>query len=114
MSEKVEADQWSGLTLRDRAGRRIGRIRDVYADPVSHNLEWATVKPRRFDERLTFVPLAGALGDGDDVRVHVTKRDVRAAPRLRPAGGLSTDDERALFVHYRIPMPDDLTAVDAG
>jgi uncharacterized protein (TIGR02271 family) len=50
-----------------------------------------------------FVPLAGASPDGENLRVSVTKDQVKDAPSVDPDGELSEQEEGRLFEHYGVP-----------
>ena len=56
-----------------------------------------------FGTKSNFVPLAGASPDGEDVRAHVTKDQVKDAPGVENDGDLSEPEERRLFEHYGVP-----------
>ena len=56
-----------------------------------------------FGTKKSFVPIAGAQPDGEDLRVAVAKDQVKDAPRVDPDQELSEDEERALFEHYGVP-----------
>jgi uncharacterized protein (TIGR02271 family) len=56
-----------------------------------------------FGTKSHFVPLAGASPDGEDVRVQVSKEQVKDAPSVDPDGELSEQEEQRLFEHYGVP-----------
>jgi hypothetical protein len=104
MAQLVDVGEWRDRLVCDLTGKRIGKISGVYQDPDTGNLEWATVRSGPLG-RSSLVPLAGALADGDDVRVRVTRRQVRRAPRIDVDSTLTVQQEHLLFGHYRIPRP---------
>ncbi len=103
MPEMTDAYQWQGRTMVGSDGDKIGKITDVYEDPETGKLEWATVSSGLFGTKSNFVPLAGASADGEDVRAHVTKAQVKDAPGVENDGDLSEAEERRLFEHYGVP-----------
>jgi uncharacterized protein (TIGR02271 family) len=103
MPEITDAYEWHGRTIVDSDGDKIGKITDVYEDPATGKLEWATVSSGLFGTRSNFVPLAGASPDGEDVRARVTKDQVKDAPGVENDGDLSESEERRLFEHYGVP-----------
>jgi uncharacterized protein (TIGR02271 family) len=103
MPEMTDAYQWQGRTMVGSDGDKIGKITDVYEDPETGKLEWATVSSGLFGTKSNFVPLAGASPDGEDVRAHVTKDQVKDAPGVENDGDLSEAEERRLFEHYDVP-----------
>jgi uncharacterized protein (TIGR02271 family) len=55
-----------------------------------------------FGSKSSFVPIADAQADGDQVRVPFAKDAVTAAPKMDADGELSQGDEAALYSHYGI------------
>jgi hypothetical protein len=53
-----------------------------------------------FGSNVSFVPLAGATADGDDVQVHFPKNQVKDAPNAGSDARLSQDEEAHLYAHY--------------
>jgi uncharacterized protein (TIGR02271 family) len=97
----LEAVQgWQGRTMIDRDGNKIGSISDIYIDEQSGRPEWALVNTGLFGTRQTFVPLAQASEDGDQVRVPYEKSQVKDAPNVEPDGALSEAEEAEFYRHY--------------
>ena len=83
-----------GSTVRDSAGDKIGKVGQVYLDDTTGQPEWVTVRTGLFGTKESFVPLAAARVEGDELVVDVTKdrvtdapADRRGRPPLRGAGG---------------------------
>jgi hypothetical protein len=100
----ADPSEWSGRTLVDRNGERIGEVDFLYVDRESARPEWAGVlNLHLLGMRPALVPLRRASGRGREVRVpNVTKEQVRAAPYVEPDVGLSDEDEALLAAHYRL------------
>ena len=62
----------------------------------------------------SFVPLVGASPQGEDVRVTVSKDQVKDAPNVEPDAELSEREEIELFQHYGVDYTDQgsVTAID--
>jgi uncharacterized protein (TIGR02271 family) len=103
LPEMTDAYEWQGRTMVGSDGEKIGKITDVYEDPETGKLEWATVSSGLFATKSNFVPLAGAAPDGENVRAGVTKDQVKDAPGVEDDGDLSEAEERRLFEHYDVP-----------
>ena len=103
MPEMTDAYEWQGRTMVGSDGEKIGKITDIYEDPDTGKLEWATVSSGLFGTKSNFVPLAGAAPAGEDVRADVTKDQVKDAPGVENDGDLSEPEERRLFEHYGVP-----------
>ena len=105
-SEAKGADlaEWSGRTLIDRNGERIGEVDFLYVDSDSDRPEWAGVlNLHLLGMRPALVPLRRASVRGREVRLsNVTRAQVRSAPYVEPAQGLSEEDEALLLGHYRL------------
>src|SRR5690348_8419238 len=92
--QTTEAYDFTSRVLVDEQGEKIGTIKDVYEDQETGKPEWATVSGGLFGMKSHFVPLAGATPTGEDVRVPVTKDQVKNAPSVDPDGQLSEQEER--------------------
>jgi uncharacterized protein (TIGR02271 family) len=103
MPEMTEAYEWQGRTVVGSDGEKIGKVAEIYLDGETNKPEWATVTTGLFGTKSNFVPLAGASPDGEDIRVDVTKDQVKDAPGVDPDGELSEHEESRLFEHYGVP-----------
>lgn len=81
-------------------GAKIGTIQDIYYDEQTDQPEWLAVKTGLLGTRVSFVPLANARQQGDDVVVAYDKDRVKAAPNMDADGQLSQDEEARLYEHY--------------
>src|SRR3954452_13836354 len=100
MATLQDVETWRGRTLVDRDGDKIGKIEDVYLDRSSGEPEWVAVKTGLFGSNVSFVPIADASPDGDDIRVGHEKDLVKDAPNVDADGELSPEEERRLYQHY--------------
>ena len=98
----TEAYDWQGRTLKDRNGNKIGKIDSLYLDRESDRPEWALVHTGLFGTKSSFVPIAGAAPQGEDVVVQVDAQQVKDAPKMDPDGELSEQQEADLFRHYGV------------
>lgn len=103
MIEMTDAYQWHGRTMVGSDGEKLGKISEIYEDPQTGKPEWATVSSGLFGTKSNFVPLAGASPEGEDVRAHVTKDEVKNAPGVEADGELSEQEEQRLFEYYNVP-----------
>jgi hypothetical protein len=98
---KWSAAEWHGKMLVDQNDEKIGKLQDVYVDVETDEPQFATVKEGFIGRHLTFVPLNGIHVGPDDLRVAVTKAQVRSAPDIEMHGEeLSQEDESALYHHF--------------
>jgi uncharacterized protein (TIGR02271 family) len=100
-----------GRTLLDRDGDKLGKVDEVYQAGDSGRPEWALVQSGLFGTKKTFVPLAGAAPDGEDLRVPIAKAQMKDAPHVETGDDLSEEEEQRLFAHYGFPRT---TAGSAG
>ena len=103
MSQITEAYDYRGRTLVDREGEKIGKIDELYYDEQGARPEWALVHTGLFGTKKTFVPIASASPIGEDLKVAVSKEQVKDAPRIDADQELSEHEERQLFEHYQLP-----------
>jgi uncharacterized protein (TIGR02271 family) len=103
MPEMTEIYEWHGRNVVGSDGEKIGKLAQIYDDPETGKPEWATVSSGLFGTKSNFVPLAGASPAGEDIRVQVTKDQVKDAPGVDTDGELSEQEEQRLFEHYGVP-----------
>ena len=100
MIDQQQLSGWVGRDLVGPDGDRIGQITDIYFDEHTQQPEWLAVSTGWFGARVSFVPIAGATANGDDLAVTWDKAHVKAAPHAEPDGALSETEEAALYGHY--------------
>ena len=86
-------------------GDRLGTIDQIYTSDSTGEPAWVTLKTGLFGTQESFVPLADASFDGDDIRVPLTKKDVHDAPRVDADGHLSVEEEDDLYRYYGLQHP---------
>ncbi|MFG2502139.1 DUF2382 domain-containing protein [Streptomyces sp. NPDC048441] len=101
----TNADGLAGLTAYDRTGEKIGSVEQVYLDDRSGRPEWVTVKTGFFGMKQSFVPLAGARRQDDQLHVTATKEAVKEAPRVDADQHLEPGQENDLYDHYGLARP---------
>ena len=116
MPDMTSDYDWEGRTLKDREGDKIGKIDALYLDKQTDRPEWALVNTGMFGTKSSFVPLAGAAPQGDDVVVQVDAAQVKDAPKMSPDEELSEEQEVELFRHYGVEYTTDgsVTATGGG
>src|SRR3954447_18906037 len=113
-TEMTQAYDWSGRTLKDKSGDKIGEIDAIYVDDQTDKPEWALVTTGLFGGKPTFVPLAGASPEGEDVLARVDKQQVKDAPKVDPDQELSEQQEAELFRHYGIDYTEQGSVTATG
>ena len=98
--QMTDAYEWGGRNLIGPDEDKIGKIDEIYLDRETDRPEWALVNTGLFGTKSNFVPLAGAVPSGEDVRVEVTKDQVKDAPGVEADGELSAEEEETLYRHY--------------
>jgi sporulation protein YlmC with PRC-barrel domain len=91
-----------GSTVRDSSGDKIGKVGQVYLDDTTGLPEWVTVRTGLFGTRESFVPLAAARVEGDELVVDVAKDRVTDAPKIDEDGHLSEAQEAELYSYYGV------------
>jgi len=104
---------WEGRTMVDRDGNPVGSINAIYLDDQTGQPEWALVNTGLFGTRYTFVPIAQAAQNGENVQVPYDKRLVKDAPRVDVDQHLSEAEEQQLWRHYGLDY-DPVTSSRAG
>src|SRR5215210_5381789 len=107
MPHMTEAYDWRGRTLIDSHDEKIGKVDEIYVDNESGEPEWASVTTGLFGASHSFVPLADASPQGENVVVSVSKEQVKNAPHYEADSELSQQQEAELFRHYGIDYTDE-------
>ena len=102
MADMTEAYEWRGRTVVDNDGDKIGKMDEIYLDAETGQPEWGLINTGLFGSKSTFIPLAGAAPQGEDVKVAHDKATVKDAPGIDPDGELSHEEEAELYSHYGI------------
>lgn len=110
----TNADGLTGLTAYDQTGEKIGSVEQVYLDDRTGRPEWVTVKTGLFGMKQSFVPLAGARRQQDELHIAATKETVKDAPRVDADQHLEPGEEHELYAHYGLARPDATTRGTAG
>jgi sporulation protein YlmC with PRC-barrel domain len=102
MIDQASVPSLMGSTVRDSAGERIGKVGQVYLDDTTGQPEWVTVRTGLFGTKESFVPLAAARVEGDELVVDIPKSKVHDAPRIDEDGHLSEEQETELYTYYGV------------
>ena len=91
----------NGGTVVGKGGTKIGTASQVFLDDETGNPEWVTVKTGMFGGAESFVPLARASVQGNEIEVPYAKDKVKDAPRVDEDadGHLTPDEEAELYRH---------------
>ena len=100
MPDATNALEWRGRTAVDHEGNKLGKIEEIYLDRETDRPEWALVHTGLFGGRSSFMPLADARADGDQVIAPYSKEQVKDAPSVEADGELSSQEEEQLYRHY--------------
>jgi uncharacterized protein (TIGR02271 family) len=100
-TSQVQALLSSGGEVVGQDGTKIGKVGQVYLDDQTGRPEWVTVKAGMFGGHESFVPLAQASVQGQQLRVAYDKDKVKDAPRVADSEGhISEQEEAELYRHY--------------
>jgi sporulation protein YlmC with PRC-barrel domain len=102
MIDQASVPSLMGSTVRDSAGEKIGKVGQVYLDDTTGQPEWVTVRTGLFGTKESFVPLAAARVEGDELVVDIPKSKVHEAPRIDEDGHLSEEQETELYSYYGV------------
>lgn len=117
MIDQASVPSLMGSTVRDNAGEKIGKVGQVYLDDTTGQPEWVTVRTGLFGTKESFVPLAAARVEGDELIVDIAKDRVSDAPKVDEDGHLSEEQETELYQYYGVsqgPFGRQTTPVAGG
>ena len=109
-----EIRDWQGCDLHGEGEEKIGEITDIYLDRATDEPEWLAVTTGMFGSGVSFVPVAGAVRDGDHIDVPYAKDVVKDAPNADADGELSPEEERRLYEHYGVAWGEFRHGAPAG
>jgi uncharacterized protein (TIGR02271 family) len=96
----TDSYDWSGRTVVDPDGDKIGKVDEVYYANDDGAPEWLAVNTGLFGTKTSFVPVEGARPSGEDIQVAYDKDQVKDAPGVKPDEELSRAEEQELWSHY--------------
>jgi uncharacterized protein (TIGR02271 family) len=101
----ITRDQLDGLygnrgNVISADGQKIGSIGQIYSDDSTGEPSFVTVMTGLFGTAESFVPLANATVDGNDIRVSYDKDLVKDAPRVDPDGAITSTEVQQLYAYY--------------
>jgi uncharacterized protein (TIGR02271 family) len=102
MFDQDQLTTLSGATVRDPAGEKIGKVAQVYLDDQTGQPEWVTVRTGLLGTKESFVPLAAARMQGDELVVDASKDKVSGAPQVDEDGHISAQEEAEIYRYYGI------------
>src|SRR4051812_9971170 len=107
MIETTEIRDLIGTRVSGSDGDKLGSIGQIFLDDGTGRPEWATVRTGLCGTKESFVPLAEATRDGEEVRVPFTKDQVKEAPTVPPdAAPLTRAEGGELYRHYGLQYAD--------
>ncbi len=99
----MTTSQWedlTGSTAIGSDGEKIGKVGQVYLNDDTGQPEWVTVSTGLFGSRESFAPLYNAQPGAGEVRLAVTKQQVKDAPNIDTDGHIGDSEMNALYQHY--------------
>jgi uncharacterized protein (TIGR02271 family) len=114
MTSPQQWDSLIGAAAVDADGDRIGKIGQIYLNGQTGQPEWVTVSTGLFGTRESFAPLYLARLGGGELRLAVTKQQVKDAPNVDADDGLTDTELDALYRYYTGYLGPAASPVDAG
>ena len=92
--------QWRGHEVLDSSGETVGKVEEIYLDAETDKPEFALVGLSGLRGGSKLVPLAGAVAEGDKIRVQFEEPRIKGAPDVTADTELSQAEEQELYAHY--------------
>ena len=99
----MTTSQWqdvTGFTAIGADGEKIGKVGQVYLNDATGQPEWVTVSTGLFGTKESFAPLYNAQPSDGEVRLAVTKQQVKDAPNIDTDEHVGSGEIDALYQHY--------------
>ena len=103
-----------GSNAVDNDGDKLGKIGNVYLDDRTGEPAWATVNTGLFGTKESFVPLATARLEGDQLVVPFDKAKVKDAPKVADDGHIGDDEQEELYRYYGLSSANGRDGNTAG
>jgi uncharacterized protein (TIGR02271 family) len=100
MTDPANVQDLIGRTAVDAKGDKVGKIAEIYLDDRTGQPQWVTVTTGLFGKKESFAPLYGSSVAGDDLKLAVSKDQVKDAPNVDADGHLEDAENDALYAHY--------------
>ena len=100
MTAPGQWDNLIGATAIDAQGDKVGKIGQVYLSDATGQPEWVTVSTGLFGTKESFAPLYNARPGDGELRLAVTKQQVKDAPGIHADQHLDDAETDALYQHY--------------
>ena len=97
---QFDVNNLTGSTVVDSSGGKIGKVGQVYLDDQTGQPQWVTVRTGLFGTKESFVPLAAARVEGDQLVVDASKDQVSGAPQVEEDGHISEQEESEIYRYY--------------
>jgi uncharacterized protein (TIGR02271 family) len=114
MTNPQDVRKFIGRTAVDNEGSKVGKIGQVYLDEQTGMPLWITVATGMFGARQSFAPLHGAQAGGDEVRLAVSKGQIKDAPNVDDDGRIGASEQDALYRHYAGYLGEEQTGYGPG
>jgi uncharacterized protein (TIGR02271 family) len=99
----MTTSQWqdmTGFTAIGADGEKIGKVGQVYLNDATGQPEWVTVSTGLFGTKESFAPLYNAQPGEGEVRLAVSKQQVKDAPNIDTDEHVGSGEIDALYQHY--------------
>ena len=85
---------------------KLGTVGQVFLDATTGAPNWVTVKSGLFGHKETFVPLANATWNREEIHVDIDRETFKEAPRIDADEALTPHNEEALYRYYGMSDTD--------
>ena len=89
-----------GGTAYDSDGSKVGSVDEIYTDKETGEPSFVTVHTGLFGSKTTFVPLADASVEGENLRLPYDKARIKDAPGVEPDADITDEEQDRLYDYY--------------
>lgn len=97
-----------GETIRDQDGRKLGKVKAIYAVGEDSTPMWVMVEiPTGIGRaRSAFIPIARLKHENDEIRTPYSFQHIQESPEVEAGDELSEEDDRTLRSYYSVGLGD--------
>lgn len=114
MSDKKSIRDLFDATAYDKAGDKLGDVKEVFVDDRTGQPTFVEVGHGLFGMSSSLVPMRGHRLEGETLTLAFDKDRIKDAPDFDADKALTPEEEREIYAHYGVDTAAEVQGYDAG